>query len=643
MTVTNSSTTTPTITPIFIEIGVNGDMAEALENRIALEIILIDAYCPTKPLDGQRFRQIINPNKAISPIAQQRYRITTEEAAKCSTLNEVWNQFREWAVPTKQSATRVILIGHQIYEFSGKFLKTETAKVGREIPKTWKMFDTSYLTVFLNDYRAFKDKNLPDISVAVGIDGAGNSSSDVHELLTMMANKSPLENLYPLMLDPNPIKNVGTFLKALQPPAKRSNTKAKKDEKELRAVYTALCSTVAAAKINAVTRFIFFDTETTGLPQGGIQPGVVEFSGYDPARNEYFTTLLNPERDISVGAGRIHGISYDMVRHEPIFSEMLPGLIRWVEEPIDGVKPEVVFLAYNKKFDWPVMQQNAIRGGMRIPDSWKTFCVFELCKMLDIPKMPNQQLVTISANYRHKPTIAHRAQGDTDATVGIFREFLGKMHIIRAYEEIAAACKVLEEPEEYIAGLIFSNGGPNPFPSSSSKLVEMNDYSTAAVNRAPGLIKRIKAKPTMSSATTSALSAPIFASTAQTTVHNRKREVNSSLAIKIAAQMAVEMATIISDSSTAQTPSNKSAEPETVVSSANNAAARASSLSSLSDSESDDEVPAVKGKKVQREVDDGAESDPDFVPRPAKRLRSRAPVIHDDSSSEVDVMPAAVK
>ena len=71
---------------------------------------------------------------------------------------------------------------------------------------------------------------------------------------------------------------------------------------------------------------VFVDTETTGLsPRFGdrmVEIALVRFRG-DVMEN-FYTTLLNPERSISPGAARIHGITDRDVRDAPRFREVAP-------------------------------------------------------------------------------------------------------------------------------------------------------------------------------------------------------------------------------------------------------------------------------------------------------------------------------
>lgn len=91
--------------------------------------------------------------------------------------------------------------------------------------------------------------------------------------------------------------------------------------------------------------FVFLDTETTGLsPRFGdrmVEIALARFRG--GVMENFYTTLLNPERSISPGAARIHGITNNDVRDAPTFREVA----RQVRAEMEGT----VLVAHNAPFD----------------------------------------------------------------------------------------------------------------------------------------------------------------------------------------------------------------------------------------------------------------------------------------------------
>lgn len=90
---------------------------------------------------------------------------------------------------------------------------------------------------------------------------------------------------------------------------------------------------------------VFLDTETTGLaPRFGdrmVEIALARFRG-DVMEN-FYTTLLNPERTISPGAARIHGITNAAVKDAPLFRDVA----KEVRAELEGA----VLVAHNAPFD----------------------------------------------------------------------------------------------------------------------------------------------------------------------------------------------------------------------------------------------------------------------------------------------------
>lgn len=90
---------------------------------------------------------------------------------------------------------------------------------------------------------------------------------------------------------------------------------------------------------------VFLDTETTGLaPRFGdriVEIALVRFRG--GAMENFYTSLINPEREISPGAARVHGITTADVRDAPRFRE----IANQVCAELEGA----VIVAHNAPFD----------------------------------------------------------------------------------------------------------------------------------------------------------------------------------------------------------------------------------------------------------------------------------------------------
>jgi DNA polymerase III subunit epsilon len=81
-------------------------------------------------------------------------------------------------------------------------------------------------------------------------------------------------------------------------------------------------------------RQIILDTETTGIgPEQGhriIEIGCVEMIDRR-ITGEHFHIYINPERAVDEGAFKVHGISNAFLSDKPVFQDILPDFIRFVD------------------------------------------------------------------------------------------------------------------------------------------------------------------------------------------------------------------------------------------------------------------------------------------------------------------------
>src|SRR5688572_16714881 len=82
-------------------------------------------------------------------------------------------------------------------------------------------------------------------------------------------------------------------------------------------------------------RQIVLDTETTGLdPKMGdriIEIGCVELLSRRASDRE-FHTYLNPEREVELGATRVHGLTREDLASKPKFAEIAPAFLDYVRD-----------------------------------------------------------------------------------------------------------------------------------------------------------------------------------------------------------------------------------------------------------------------------------------------------------------------
>ena len=92
-------------------------------------------------------------------------------------------------------------------------------------------------------------------------------------------------------------------------------------------------------------RILILDTETTGLDFNFdkiIEIGIVELVDNVLTQN-YFHEYINPEKDISVSAQKIHGISNDFLLDKPVFNNV-------AQKFLDFIKDDTIII-HNAEFD----------------------------------------------------------------------------------------------------------------------------------------------------------------------------------------------------------------------------------------------------------------------------------------------------
>lgn len=82
-------------------------------------------------------------------------------------------------------------------------------------------------------------------------------------------------------------------------------------------------------------RYVVLDTETTGLrvEEGNrvIELGCVEMVNRRPSGRQ-FHRLLNPQREVEVGATEVHGFTWDGLQSEPLFEEVAEEFLAFVRD-----------------------------------------------------------------------------------------------------------------------------------------------------------------------------------------------------------------------------------------------------------------------------------------------------------------------
>lgn len=157
-------------------------------------------------------------------------------------------------------------------------------------------------------------------------------------------------------------------------------------------------------------RFIFYDTETTGVSSDNDR--IIELAAYDADRKLSFVKLIHPGIPIPTEATAIHKISDDMVREAPGFRAVAQEFIQFCEG-------DCVLIAHNNDaFDQPFMKKEFARCGLAMPQ-WTFLDSLKWARRYR-PDLPRHSLQFLREIYRIEANNAHRALDDVLVLHAVF-------------------------------------------------------------------------------------------------------------------------------------------------------------------------------------------------------------------------------
>lgn len=171
-------------------------------------------------------------------------------------------------------------------------------------------------------------------------------------------------------------------------------------------------------------RFIFFDTETTGVKAG--KDRIIEIAAYDSHKKKSFTSLINPECDIPKEATAIHNITNDMVKNAPSFEKVGSDFIDFCSE-------NAILVAHNNdSFDRPFLENEITKADLKIP-SWDYLDSLKWSRRYRYD-LPRHSLQFLREVYEIEANQAHRALDDVIVLYKVFMKMIGDLKPIQALE-----------------------------------------------------------------------------------------------------------------------------------------------------------------------------------------------------------------
>ena len=166
--------------------------------------------------------------------------------------------------------------------------------------------------------------------------------------------------------------------------------------------------------------FVVVDLETTGAKT---PPGrIMEIGAYrvrDCRVIAEFQSLVNPQAPIPPFISRLTGITEEMVRKAPLFSEIISN---WLEFAGDAV-----LVAHNSHFDVRVLNYEIGRvyPGRKMINAH--LCTVKLSRCC-VPGLANYQLSTLAEHFSIPHPNRHRAPADALATANLFIHMLARLN-----------------------------------------------------------------------------------------------------------------------------------------------------------------------------------------------------------------------
>jgi DNA polymerase-3 subunit epsilon len=162
--------------------------------------------------------------------------------------------------------------------------------------------------------------------------------------------------------------------------------------------------------------YAVIDIETTGHGNKGQKITEISALIFDGKKivNE-FTSLVNPEQNIPAFITNLTGITNAMVRNAPKFYE--------IAKKVAEITKDTIFVAHNVNFDYNIIHAEFKSLGFDFKR--KKLCTVRLTRKI-IPGLPSYSLGNICTTENIPINGRHRAKGDAEATVELFRRLLLK-------------------------------------------------------------------------------------------------------------------------------------------------------------------------------------------------------------------------
>lgn len=209
--------------------------------------------------------------------------------------------------------------------------------------------------------------------------------------------------------------------------------------------------------------YVVLDVETTGLSQKADKiTEIALVKVIDGEQAGQFTSLVNPEKSLSSRIVSLTGLTDDMLKDAPIFSDIAGKVKQFIGSSI--------ILAHNAVFDLGFLSGALTTCGIK--HSFRYLDTVRIAKMA-YPGLENYKLETLISELNLAEKQSHRAMDDVQCTVKLYQlasERLGNPLI----SALISCCSPIEDYQlsykcDPLKGLRFALLGKFTFPHSAAK------------------------------------------------------------------------------------------------------------------------------------------------------------------------------
>ena len=188
--------------------------------------------------------------------------------------------------------------------------------------------------------------------------------------------------------------------------------------------------------------FVVFDLETTGAKTPPCR--VTEIGAYRVKNGEIveeFHTLVNPETPIPFFISMLTGITDEMVKDAPKFSEVADKFLRFIGDS--------VLVAHNAGFDMRFLNHEVGRLFEDYRLGNPSMCTVQLSRKL-LPDVENHKLKTLAEHYNVALVNHHRANEDAYATARIFINLLEQLTTQHGVNDLGGVWIAMNSKKNYV-------------------------------------------------------------------------------------------------------------------------------------------------------------------------------------------------